>query len=69
MRRDGEQFRIVATLTDDSGSRVWARGFDLDANMSGIFPDTVYRSVRAYRSARESVKPYNSKDLKSALWG
>ena len=38
VRRDGEQFRIVATLTDDNGSQVWARGFDLDADMSGIFP-------------------------------
>ncbi|MCZ6853858.1 MAG: TIR domain-containing protein, partial [Gammaproteobacteria bacterium] len=38
VRRHGEQFRIVAALTDDSGAQVWARGFDLDADMSGIFP-------------------------------
>ena len=38
LRRSGDHFRIVATLTHDDGTQVWVRGFDLEPDMSGVFP-------------------------------
>jgi len=38
LQLDRDGFRVFATMTNASGAQVWARRFDLDANMRGVFP-------------------------------